>query len=104
MYTRWKKTRITYPDLPRRRLHSPRTDRTIEKSPVMPAAMSVQTQKNIPLLPAILPPTSPAPRMWASGMSDASSDPRRMMMYPDRRPDSTCNHYVTHNKLLAFSC
>ena len=62
------------------RLHSPRAARMTEKSPVTPIARSVQTQKNLPLELAILPPTIPAPLACRKGMPNASSDPSRIMM------------------------
>src|SRR5262245_26881192 len=70
------------------RLHNPRTERMTEKSAVTPTAMIVQMKKKAPLDFAISPPT-PFPIMWMTGTANPSSDPRRMMMYPDRRSAST---------------
>ena len=86
---------LDYRDWPRRRLHSPRAERMREKTAVTPSAMNVQTQKKIPLEPTILPPTSPAPLMWARGMTDPRSDPRSMMTYPDRRSASASVPYYS---------
>ena len=56
-----------------------------------PSARSVQTQKKIRISPAlaILPPTSPAPRIWRIRTPSPKIPPRSMMMYPDRRSAST---------------
>src|SRR5215212_5973255 len=82
------------------RLHSPRTERMTEKSPVTPIEISVQTQKKTPLELAMLPPTRPLPLMWTRGITDARSDQRRMMMYPERRPASTS---VAYSQMTAIS-
>src|ERR1700691_5990015 len=80
----------TYRDWPHCGLHSPRAERTIEKSAVTPSAMSVQTKKKPPLELAMpLATPTPFPFMWMTGTTDKRSDPRRMMTYPDRRSAST---------------
>ena len=86
---------LDYRGWPRRRLHSPRTERMTEKIAVTPIAMRVQTKKNSPKSPLRLamPPTSPDPLMWMTGRPDARSDKTRMMTYPDRRPASTTVPY-----------
>jgi hypothetical protein len=60
-----------------------------EKVEVTPSAMSVETQKKIPLVLAILRPTIPAPCMWRIRTPNPKIPPMSVMMYPDRRPAST---------------
>src|SRR5580700_3511736 len=80
----------TYRDWPHCGLHSPRAERTMEKSAVTPSAMSVQTKKKPPLELAMpLATPTPFPFTWMTGTANKRSDPRRVMTYPDRRSAST---------------
>src|SRR5215471_8108431 len=72
------------------RLHSPRTERMAEKSPVTPIAMSVQTKRTAPLELAMrLPAPTPFPLMWMRGTTRTRSEKSRLMTYPDRRSART---------------
>src|SRR4029450_2658136 len=82
------------------RLHSPRTERMTEKSPVTPIAISVHTKKKAPLVwPMLLVTPTPFPLMWARGTTNEKSPPRRVMMYPDRRSASTSVPYSQKTKM-----
>jgi hypothetical protein len=72
-----------------------------EKIAVTPSARSVQTQKKIPLELAILPPTSPAPLMWMTRTPNPKRDPRRVMIYPDRRSASASVPYSQTTRMSA---
>ena len=67
----------------------------MEKRPVTPSAISVQTKKKKPPLDVAmrLATPTPFPFMCRTGTPNARSDPRRMMTYPDRRPASTSIPY-----------
>jgi hypothetical protein len=56
---------VDYLDRRHGRLHSPRAERMAEKSPSTPIAISVQTKKKCPLVPAsLLAPPTPFPLIW----------------------------------------
>src|SRR5713226_8524160 len=77
---------LDYRDRRHGRLHSPRAERMAEKSPSTPIAISVHTKKKCPVkLGSLLVTPTPLPFMWTTGTTNEKSDPRSMMMYPDRR-------------------
>ena len=78
------------------KLNSARADRMMQNVAVIPNARSIHTKKKAwPEFP-ILPPITPrVPFMWMTGMSSPRTDPKKMMMYPARRPASSS---VPHSK------
>src|SRR5258708_3363505 len=81
---------LHYRDRRHSRLHSKRAERMTEKSPITPIAIRVQTKKKCPLeWPMRLVTPTPFPFMWTTGTTNEKSDPRNMMIYPDRRSAST---------------
>src|SRR5215470_9639027 len=82
----------------RLRLHSPCTERMTERSAVTPIASVPHTKKtSAPCLAAAKP--RPFPLIWNQGTSNPSSDPRSMMMYPDRRPVSISVPYNQETRM-----
>src|SRR6266566_5100691 len=78
---------------PRRRLHSPRTERMAERVEVTPSAMSVQTQKKTPLVLTILRPTILVPCICRTRTPNPKIPPMSVTIYPDRRSASTSVPY-----------
>jgi hypothetical protein len=72
------------------KLNNARADRMMENVAVIPNARSVHTKKKASLELPISPPITPrVPLMWMTGMTSPRTDPRKMIMYPARRPASS---------------